>query len=285
MANPVLGHSLVKTILRVCFTPPLRKPGLRCFRTIMKNFFFLQYKADASPGLIPVSRVDHPLDEKIPFKPSWVKTYLHFIEFWIQVIGFLLKRYGKAGIAPAKDFINTLSDLYIFTAQVYSKHMSTTDRPKYYKNLRFIAIHLTDPHLMCIPSLHVMIVIRTYTKFRDIVRSLGDEEILAKELNDIYQGALKITEAVLYVKQHSVNCIPAAMYAMSRFEPPLFQPDEAKQFAEKLFIHESEPCQDDVNAIRMHILSLYDRFMNEGTQSVHWEDPLILFLRSSPQKD
>jgi hypothetical protein len=250
----------------------------------MKNFFFLQYKANSRPGLIPVSRVDHPLDKKIPFIPSWVGIYLDFIEFWVQIVGFLLKQYGKKGIAPAKEIISTTADLYTFAAQVYAKHMSTTDRPKYLKKLRFIIIHMTDPHLMCIPSLHVMIAIRAYTIFRETVRSFGDEEHFAKEINDMYNGALKITEAVLYVKQHSVNCISAAMYAMSHFDAPLFPAEEAKKFAEQLYIHEEVPNQEDAKLIRDHIFSLYERFMQEGRESANWEEPLIQFLQSMPQK-
>jgi hypothetical protein len=228
--------------------------------------------------------VDHPLDKKIPFMPSWVGIYLDFIEFWVQIVGFLLKRYGKNGIALAKEVIETTADLYTFAAQVYSKHMSTTDRPKYLKKLRFIIIHMTDPHLMCIPSLHVMIAIRAYTKFRDIIRSLGEEEILSKEIDGMYQGALKITEAVLYVKQHSVNCISAAMYAMSHFDSPLFQPDEAIQFAEQLYVHEENPGEEDSILIREHIISLYERFMQEGNDAARWEKPLIQFLEESAPK-
>jgi hypothetical protein len=248
----------------------------------MKKFFLLQYKANAHPGHIPVSSVDHPLDKKIPFTPSWVGIYLDFVEFWVQTVGFVLKRYGKKGIAPAKEIIDTTKNLYDFAAEVYEKHMSTTDRPKYYKNLRFIIIHMTDPHLMCIPSLHVMLAIRAYTKFRETIRSLGDEEILAKEINDMYNGALRITEAVLYVKQHSVNCISAAMYAMSRFDPVLFPPDEAKQFAEQLYLNETQPSAEDSRLIRGHIISLYEQFMQEGIETPRWEDPLIHFLTLSP---
>jgi hypothetical protein len=281
MAHPVLGHSLYKTIVKVFFTKGLQKNTLICLKTIMKKFFLLQYKANAHPGFIPVSSVDHPLDEKIPFKPSWVYIYLDFIEFWVQILGFLLKRYGKNGIKPVKDFIDTMTNLYLFAAEVYSKHMSTTNRPKYYKNLRFIIIHMTDPHLMCIPSLHVMVAIRAYTKFREIIQSFGDEENLSKEIHDMYDGSLRITESVLYVKQHSVNCISAAMYAMSHFDPKLFPPEEARNFAAQLFINQTEPNQADGNRIREHIISLYERFMQEGNETARWEEPLIRFLQAT----
>jgi hypothetical protein len=281
MAHPVLGHSLLKTIWTVLFIPTLRKSTFICIKTIVTKFFFLQYKAHSHPGLIPVSSVDHPLDKKIPFRPSWVGIYLDFIEFWVQIVGFLLKRYGKNALVPAKEVIDTTADLYRFAAEVYEKHMSTTNRPAYYKTLRFLAIHVTDPHLMCIPSLHVMIAIRAYTKFRTIIASFGDEEILSKELLDMYDGALRITEAVLYVKQHSVNCISAAMYAMSCFDAPLFSMKEAEQFAEQLYIHENEPNTEDSRLIREHIFALYKRFMQEGSETSHWEDPLIQFLKQA----
>ncbi len=284
MANPVLKHSLLTTFIKAFFTSELRKPTLICIKTILKKFFLLQYKAHSHPGLIPLSSVDHPLDKKIPFTPSWVNIYLDFVEFWVQIAGFLLKRYGKKGIPPARDLIITAGELYNFAAQVYAKHISTTNRPKYYKNLRFIVIHLADPHLMCIPSLHVMIAIRAYTKFREIIRGLGEEEILSKELSDMYKGALQITEAVLYVKQHSVNCVSAAMYAMSHFDPALFPAEEAKRFAAQLFLNAADISEDDAHLVREHIFSLYDRFMQEGKESAHWEEPLIHFLQSSPKK-
>ncbi len=284
MAHPVLKHSLVKTIIKAFFTPGLRKPTLICVKTILKNFFFLQYKAASHPGLIPVSSVDHPLDQKIPFTPSWVGIYLDFIEFWVQIVGFLLERYGKNGIAQSKELIDTTAGLYKTAAEVYAKNMSTTERPKYFKKLRFITIHVFDPHLMCIPSLHVMIAIHAYTKFRSIVQSLGEEENLSKEINEMYKGALKITEAVLYVKQHSVNCISAAMYAMSHFDALLFPVEEARTFAEELFTNKAELGTEDGSLIREHIQSLYERFIDEGKEALHWTEPLIRFLEESPQK-
>lgn len=284
MAHPVLGHSLFKTIFRVCFIPKLFKSALFCAKAVITNFFILQYKANFHVIRIPVSHVDHILDEKIPFTPSWVRIYLDFIEFWVQIVGFLLKRYGKKAVLPAKEVIDSTAALYSFAAEVYAKNLSTTERPRYYKTLRFIIIHMADPHLMCVPSLHVMMAIRAYTKFREIVFSFGDEENLSKELHDMYEGALRIAEAVLYVKQHSVNCIPAAMYAMSRFDMLLFPPEEAQQFAGQLFINTEEPNNEDAELIREHIISLYERFMREGKEAVHWEDPLLDYLKEMPKK-
>jgi hypothetical protein len=285
MAHPVLKHSLMKTIITAFFISELRLPILRYIKAIFTDFFFLQYKVCLNRSLIPVNCVDHPLDKQISFDPSWVGIYRDFIEFWVQIVGFLLKQYGKKGIAPSQKIINTMTELYPFAAKVYKKNMSTAYRPKYFGKFHFILIHTTDPHLMCIPSLHIMTAIRAYTIFRETIRSFGDEEILSKELQNIYNGAIQITEAVLYVKQHSLNCVPATMYTMSRFDPPLFSQEEAEKFVQQLFINQTNPNEEDATLMKEYIISQYGRFMLEGKDALSWEEPLIYFLQSMPKKD
>jgi hypothetical protein len=274
-------------MFKIMINPILRGPAVQCIRSIFSNFFFLQYKAVLFPGRIPVTPVDHPLDETIPFTPRWVTVYLDFVAFWIRMLGFLLKRYRRRALTPVKDFLNSMTRLYGFAAEVYSKNMSTTTRPYYIARPRFFLIHLTDPHLMCIPSLHVMVMILSYTRFRDILRSFGDGETLAARIDEVKTGAVRITEAILYVKQHSVNCVAAAMYAMSRFDPSLFPPGEAEEFASRLFsqpppirgLPPGIPAEDGA-ILRDHIAALYRRFMDESPgPGEHWEAPLLRFLR------
>ncbi|MDR0784271.1 MAG: hypothetical protein LBE74_00090 [Treponema sp.] len=215
----------------------------------------------------PVVNVDHVLDDKIPFLPEKVNVYLGFIAFWIRTAGFLLKIGLKK---EASDFVASIGKLYAFAAEVYAKHMSTTKRPRYLKTLRFALIHALDPHLMCIPSLHVMVVAFAYEKF---AVSAPDFESQKKELKD---GALAITESVLYVKQHSVNCVAAAFYALSRFDKALFPPREVEELTARLFTDGTIPEQDAL-LIREHILTLYRKFFSDG-QGHSWEKPLLDFL-------
>ncbi|AEF84376.1 hypothetical protein TREPR_1167 [Treponema primitia ZAS-2] len=294
-------------MLTILASPVLRGPALRCIATIFTKFFFLQYRAALSPGLIPVTSVDHPLDAKVPFIPRWVDIYLDFVAFWIRILGFLLKHYRRRALGPVKDFLNSMTRLYYFAAEVYSKNMSTTHRPRYIARPRFFLIHLTDPHLMCIPSLHVMVMILSYTRFRQILRSFGDEEALKEQIGEVNARAALITEAILFVKQHSVNCVAAAMYAMSRFDSwrgvprypesntskeqhtpaacggvvdsLLFPPEEAEVFVAGLFRDTLPPA--DAALIREHILALYRRFMAEGEGGGAWEEPLLGFLRGA----
>ncbi|WP_010260288.1 hypothetical protein [Treponema primitia] len=278
-------QSPLVSMVTIMASPILRGPGIQCIRSIFLNFFFLQYKAVLFPGRIPVTSVDHPLDAKIPFIPRWVNIYLDFVAFWIRILGFLLKHYGRRALKPVKDFLNSMNRLYQFSAEVYSKNMSTTRRPYYIARPRFFLIHLTDPHLMCIPSLHVMVMILSYTRFRDILRSFGDEEALAGRIDEINSGAALITEAILYVKQHSVNCVAAAMYAMSRFDPAMFPPEEAEVFVARLFTPRTALpglAQEDGAIIRDHIITLYRRFMADSSDPGEpWEAPLIRFLEKN----
>jgi hypothetical protein len=276
-------------MLKILMNPILRGPAIKCIASIFGNFFLLQYKAVWFPGRVPVTQVDHPLDAKIPFIPRWVDVYLDFVAFWIRILGFLLQRYGRRAFAPAKDFMNSMNRLYRFAAEVYAKNMSTTRRPYYIARPRFFLIHLTDPHLMCIPSLHVMVMILSCTRFRQILRDLGDEETLAARIDEINTGAALITEAILYVKQHSVNCVSAAMYAMSRFDPALFPPAEAEVFVDRLGMP-GIPAEDGT-IVRDHIITLYRRFMDEGPglavpngPGEPWETPLLRFLQGLPKK-
>ncbi|MDR2743461.1 MAG: hypothetical protein LBB98_15120 [Treponema sp.] len=272
----ITDESPAYTVFRVLCRPALRKAALRAAKSMVYNFFFLQYKAALLPGRIPVTSVDHPLDKEIPFTPNRVAVYLDFVAFWIRMIGFLLTQYGGHAEALVVDFIDTLGRLYAFAAEVYVKNLSTTNRPRYYGHPRFVLIHAADPHLMCIPSLHVMVVVRTYTKFRAIVRFLEDEGRFAPQIEELRRGALDITEAILYVKQHSVNCVSAAMYAMSRFDPALFPEEEAADFTAALFTCPGSPEKSE--AIRVYILEKYRQFLEEGKQGMDWKAPLLAFL-------
>jgi hypothetical protein len=249
---------------------------VRCVKKIFYYFFFLQFKAAILPGRIPVTPVDHPLDREIPFNPRWVGVYLDFVSSWVRMIGFLLARFGRKAEIPVLDFIETMGRLYILASEVYQKNLSTTNRPRYYRLPRFVLIHAADPHLMCVPSLHVMVVIRTYTKFRAILKEIGEDAGTVSQVEEVRALALDITEAILYVKQHSVNCIPAAMYTMTRFDSGLFGAEEAEDFVSALFTRPGSPGESA--AIRDYIILRYRHFLAEGQTASDWKEPLLRFL-------
>jgi hypothetical protein len=268
----------------ICLTPPTTRAAAgRCASAAARDFFFFQLRMAASKGCVPIAKVDHPLDGTIPFEPRKVEVYLDFVAFWTRAAAFLIKRYGRNGESDAASFIDGMGRLYPQAASIYRKNLSTTHRPPYVIHPSFLFIWMTDPHLLCIPSLHVMIVIRAYTHFRAIVRHRGEEEALAGRIEELWKGAIEITEAVLYVKQHSVNCISATMYTMTRFDPELFPPEEAELFASSLFRSCRKPTKADAEAIRAHIISLYRRFMDEGRKDEDWRAPVLRFLSQQPR--
>ena len=294
----VYSENFSYAFIRSFFLPSLRPAFFKAVPSIFYNFFFCQFRAAFLPGRIPVTRVDHPMDERIPFVPAWVTIYLDFINFWVRTISFYLRRYRSRAVAPMSDFIKSIGRLYAFAAEVYSKNLSTTKRPFYIARPRFFLIHLMDPHLMCVPSLHVMVVIHTYLMFAHTARLLGDEEKLRDQILEMRQGALAISQAILFVKQHSVNCIPAALYAMTCFSPELFPVKEAEAFTAQLFSPAPPVCEmtavkrehpsaapatkiaeEDMAEIKQHILTLYRRFVAEGKTAKSWEEPILNFLR------
>jgi len=285
------------SFLKTLYVPGMRKASIKYYLSLFFNFFLFQHRAAFLPGRVAVTNVDHPLDKKIPFTPSWIKIYIDFAKYWVRMLSFIIRRYGQKAYVPARDFIYGMAELYAFAAQVYRKNLSTTSRPFYIKRPLFLVIHMVDPHLMCIPSLHVMVVIYTYTTFAKAVKSFGDEEKLKEQVLEMKYGALAIVEAILFVKQHSINCIATALYAMNCYSGELFPPEEVENFLNLLFtpipdfgvhtknIHPSyapkTKIPDAVKAeIKEYILTLYRRLLSERNSAKSWEQPLVNFLKS-----
>ncbi|MDR1106474.1 MAG: hypothetical protein LBL44_08970, partial [Treponema sp.] len=97
----------------------------------------------------------------------------------------------------------------------------------------------------------------------------------------------------LYIKQHSINCVAAAMYVLTCADRRLFPEEEAEAFVSRLFsgaaraprMPKTRLPEEDGRAVREHILSMYRRFIEEGRGAKTWETPLLDFLRSLPEKN
>jgi hypothetical protein len=282
--------STAAAFFKIVLNRRLRPQARRCTVSIFYHFFFCQYRAALAGrfkmrGRIPVSQVDHELDGRIPFAPAWIGVYLDFVGFWVRLAAFLLTRFQERGLGAAGDFLDSMGRVYAFAGEVYRRNLSTTRRPFYLGRPRFLLIHLADPHLMCIPSLHVMVVIHTYTAAARILRELDGEGLFPALAEEFRRGARDITEAILYVKQHSVNCVAAAMYAMTCFDETAFPPQEAEAFAARLFTGESAETAalprisgEAGEQIREYILGLYRRFCGGAEGGGDWTGPLLDFL-------
>ncbi len=275
---PVAGIKVPAFAFTAISTRSLRVPALHCVRNAARDFFGVQWRARFSPGLTALSSVDHPLDSLVPFAPGYINIYMDFIPFWIRTAGWLRAHYGKRHAPEVGAFIDGIAGLYKQAAQVYRARLSTTKRPFYIKRPRFALIHLTDPHFACVPSLHVMIVVYAWLAFRAFVRRHGDEQAAGERVRELRAGALAITESILYVKQHSVNCVSAAMYVMAALYPDLISAAESEEFIAHMFEGKGVPASGDALIVKAHILDLFRKFMVQGQASADWRKPLLDFL-------
>jgi hypothetical protein len=279
----------ITSLFRLLTDKKLSLPFWRTARLINKNFFRLQRRAVRQPGIVPIANVDHPLDEEIPFRPGQVMIYHDFSAFWVRTAACLARSVSPLA---AGEFIDSVGALYTAAAEVYARYMSTTTRPRYFGNPGCAVIQLFDPHLLCVPSLHVLVCVHTWIKARDILEKHGaaaaEKAYTGKTyIEKLFRHAVLITESILYMKQHSVNCIPAALYAMNCFEPALFTRKETSAFIQALFADErnAEIPQKTQENIRRHIETAFAAFMREREQLLaagnnDWTAPLITFLKN-----
>jgi len=301
----LLERATFFSLLKIISYRKLIFPSFYCLKEITANFFLLQIRAVLNKKKYPVSNVEHPLDKKIPFLPQAVNVYMDFSPLWMRTQGFLLETFGKNAVPEVKEFLFSIARVYKNAARVYKKNMSTTRRPDYSKKINFIVIHLFDPHLLCVPSLHIMVLINTYTRFNKEIDALAALKNTTEDFSAvkqrIFKRAIMISDSVLYVKQHSVNCIAAALYAMSITEKDLFKEEDANTFVSALF--NCRPAgmeaannadinlyitKDDAAALRSYIINLYKDFLNAGKSQFtgeydfytprRWEKPLLDFL-------
>ena len=272
--NPLVAYA------GVLFGPPALITNFKCFATILKEFFFVQYFEKFHILHIPVVHVDHPLDKKIPFTPSKVVVYLDFINLWVRPLAMLVKKFGFWHASRlTKKWMLRFRKLYQCCGKIYHFRLTTTDRPKYKEMREFRQIHALDPHFLCVPSLHVSTVFLAWGFYRKIFGEENFSEIEKQEwTEELYKGALEITETVLYVKQHSVNCIPAALYLATANFPELVTVEDAHKFIFEMFANPEGFSEETALQVREHILTTYDKYRADGAKSENWYDPVREFL-------
>ncbi|MDC7226403.1 MAG: hypothetical protein PQJ61_06535 [Spirochaetales bacterium] len=247
--------------------------------SIFAKFFFLQFQTVLFPKTRPVVNVDHKLDDNIPFDPSWVALYNTFTAFWMKSAGWLLKTFGKGAVNDIAEFTEDMFNLYNAAGDVYKVCQSTTNRPGVSANLNFIVIHTFDPHLHCVPSLHVMVCAYTGFKTCELIRKHADNpEDYKAEIDWVYKNSLEIIESVLLVKQHSVNCIPAGYYMVSAMYKE-FRNGWADKYINGMFADDAKGITD-ISDIQSHIRSYYDKFIEEFDSGASREAVLLDFLNN-----
>ncbi|MBI9108058.1 MAG: hypothetical protein JEZ04_15020 [Spirochaetales bacterium] len=260
------------------FRPEIRAGLGKTLSAIFIKFFFYQFQTVLFPKTRPVVNIDHPLDENIPFDPSWVGLYNTFTVFWMKSAGWLLKTFGPEAASDVAAFTRDIALMYNTAGDVYGKCQSTTNRPAVFANFNFIIIHIFDPHLHCIPSLHVMVCAYTGFMTSEIIKKHADDpEKYRAELDWVHKNALEIIESVLLVKQHSVNCIPAGYFMMSMLFDN-FRTAWASRYMDEMFQDDPKGISE-VPIIVEYIKNLYTRFMNDYKINGDQTQVLLDFLK------
>lgn len=277
--KPLSHFSVFWSYINIPFRPRTFKPALRLFKSIMAVFFFLQFGKKFGFLKIPVMHVDHPLDKRIPFLPQKVDIYLSFINFWICPMSMLIHRYGAHNaMLFCREWLELLTVAYDEAGRLYKYRLTTMERPSYHKG-QFFTIHFFDPHLLCVPSLHIAIIVLCFSFYRMLFEREEFGEADKTQWNrELYTQAVAIADSVLYVKQHSVNCVPAALYMVSKVFPDLFKPTDAVQFIGNMFAEPEGMSKKDAADIREHLLFVYERFLLEGAHEDDWRTPVQRWL-------
>ena len=280
--RPIDSYGAFLPYLIIPFRLKSAKVLFRFLRTVVRDFFWLQFSVKWRFKTIPVLDVSHPLDELIPFTPDKVKIYLNFTNFWIRPMTLLFRRLGvKKALPFCIEYLSLIETAYANAAKVYRFCMTTTKRPDYKTDAAFKMIHAFDPHLLCVPSLHVAIVILSSVYYADVFKNDDFTEEERKTYTaELREGARRIIESVLYVKQHSVNCIPAAMYMMLYVLKNRFTISTGIDIINSLFADDETLSDSDKKKISAHIHFMFERLLLEGANENDWTVPVKRWLKS-----
>jgi hypothetical protein len=278
-----IGRTFALAPLVAALSSPITAgPAFKIALTVLRYFFYPQFETRLFPRRRPVVRVDHPLDRQVPFRPDLVKEYLTFFFLWINSALHIARSFGRPGRLAFREYIIRMDALYRDCASVYLRCQSTTERPRRAANGFFSVIHGLDPHLHCVPSLHVLIVTVNALLGERFIRSLAGPEIgpwHEKAIAYMRQEALRITESVLFVKQHSVNCIGVSIFCLRAWYPEIGEAG-ALAVAEGLFTYEGRdlPCAGEV---RSQAAALYRRLWadHEASGGRSWKAVVLAYLR------
>lgn len=249
--------------------------------TVIGKFFLLQYFEKIHLFKIPVKNVDHELDSRVPFREDLSPVYMDFINYWIRPLSMLIKKFGHfKGLHLCREFVTALRKTYSSAYSLYRISLTTTVRPKP-KTKQVKAIQKVDPHYCCVPSLHIAIIVLTISFYRMLFEredfTTNERENWNREL---YEKGIAIAESVLYMKQHSVNCIPAAIYMMTKITPELMNEELAKKMISDLFTNAPDVKKEDGEKIRAYIRQFYSNLLSESSHCKDWTKPILDWLES-----
>jgi hypothetical protein len=241
----------------------LRRWGMRVLSAAVREFFLPQFQSRLRRGLRPVAVVSHPLDDTLPFLPRYFRRYLGYFTVWLKTMGCLYRIYGNPVLGDVEEMMRDIVLLYRASGWVYRRCQSTT--PTRYTaagNPHFLLVYLFDPHLHCVPSLHVLTICRNYHRTGETVRRFGGDSSAGSRLAaESYREALRITEATLLVKQHSLLDIGPSLFLLSELFPR-YDDRQVRSFVSALFAGQPEVSPGTAERLRGEILRGYEEMLS-----------------------
>lgn len=273
--KPISKFSTVAPFFYLTTCPCTARYAWKLIYTILNDFFLLQLGQKIHLTRRPVVNVETDIDDKIPFLPEHVQAYLGFVSYFIKPMDMMKNQLGfRKAIPYLCLYLKFLTKIYHNAASIYRFSMTTTTRPKYYKSHKFLTIHFFDPHLLCVPSIHVAMSAGVAAWFRQCFKTGAFPEEDAKlYLEELNENATQIVESVLFIKQHSVNCIPIALYMLSStMSKSFFSAQDASNFIEGLFAKTPEISPQVRHEIIEHFYYMYERTLLESRFSSDWQN-------------
>lgn len=261
--------------------PRLLGAALAVALEAIRSFFLPQF-GNSILRRRAVINVGHPLDDAVPFNPRHSGKYMEFVKLWMSALYRLWQIYGDEALPELVGYVGDIRRLYTEAGSVYRIVHTTTDRPKENPDLRFALIHALDPHLNCVPSLHVLIVFTNWKLAAGFVSRKGGarSDAMARWLDRQRDEALAITESVLYVKQHSINCIGASLFYLVR-RCPGFTDADVREAVRDLFAS-TEADLPAIGELRASIIEIYERLGTAFSRAPErgWRAHLLDFIYS-----
>ncbi|MFP4564681.1 MAG: hypothetical protein ACLFRY_15375 [Spirochaetia bacterium] len=271
-----------KIIRKVLTDNHLFHSVMRLIKLIIYDFFVPQFQTLFSGKNRHIVRVDGELDREIPFVESKIYEYLSFTSHWISALSWMLDEFGPPAKEDIRSFIRDLSNLHARSAEIYKKIQSTTRRPRVPLNPRYWILYFSDPHVHCVPSLHVSEMALTYMRMKSVIAKYsGEHTRYGPVLQEFFEKEIAIIESVLYTKQHSLNCVAAGLFFLSAVYPE-FGEENAKLFIDALF-RESDVRIQNPERLRTFIRNNYDEFMRRHQKGYDYRRILIDFLSGFPR--
>lgn len=279
--KPLTDFKASTAVVTMIVFPSTSFWSLHFTMTTVRKFFLLQWSRKFNITHYPVLSVDAPLDEKIPFVPEKIGIYMDFSAFFCRAIGMLYKRIGMIRATEISNkFFKFLTHEYEEAYKIYTFSMTTTKRPDYEEMKPFRTIHKTDPHFLCVPSLHVTIAAGTWAFFRKYMKDVLPAEEAEMRVKELREEALAIIESVLFVKQHSVNCVPSALYMLSATtEDGFFTTEDAIEMFNILFQKAPEVSDEAKKEIFDYFNYIYERDYIQNIYEDDWAESIKNWMR------